>query len=96
MKKRIEIFVSGSTNPNISKEYNQAAVEFGRMLDIKKHNIVFDGCKRLPGIVASQIKEPNDNLSIATTSGRQIPYGVWPFATINGTFIYQSEVTRAF
>lgn len=95
MEKRIEIFVSGSTNPNISKEYNQAAVEFGRMLDIKKHNIVFDGCKGLPGIVASQIKEPNDNLSIATTSGRQIPYGVWPFALINGTFKYQSEVTRA-
>lgn len=44
MEKRIEIFVSGSTNPNISEEYNQAAVEFGKMLDIKKHNIVFDGC----------------------------------------------------
>ena len=96
MKKRIDIFVSGSTNPNISKEYNQAAKEFGRMLDLKRHNVIFDGCRGLPGIVVSQLKEPNDNLAIATTSGRQIPYGEWPFATINGTFKYQSEVTRAF
>ncbi len=65
------------------------------MLDIKKHNIVFDVCKGLTEIVASQIKEPNDNLSIATTSGRQIDYGVWPSASINGSFRYQSEVTRA-
>ena len=96
MNKRIDIFVSGSTNPNISKEYNQAAKEFGRMIDLKRHNVIFDGCRGLPGIVASQLKEPNDNLAIATTSNRQIPYREWPFATINGTFRYQSEVTRAF
>lgn len=96
MKKRIEIFVSGSTNPNISKEYNQAAEEFGRMLDVKKHNIIFDGCKGLPGIVASQLEQPNDNLSIATTTDRQIDYRKWYFARINGTFRYQSEVTKAF
>lgn len=36
MEKRIGIFISGSTNPNISKEYNQAAVELGKMIDIKK------------------------------------------------------------
>ena len=94
MEKRIDIFVSGSTNPNISKEYNKAAIEFGTMLDIKKHNIVFDGCNGIPGIVASQIKEPNNNLLIATTSSRQIAYGAWSFASINGTFRYQSEVTR--
>lgn len=95
MERRIEIFVSGSTNPNISKEYNQAAKEFGRMLDTKKHNVIFDGCKGLPGIVASQLKQPNDNLSIAATSDRQIDHREWYFARINGTFRYQSEVTRA-
>lgn len=35
MERRIEIFISGSTNPNISIEYNQAAIEFGKMLDTK-------------------------------------------------------------
>lgn len=55
MEKRIGIFISGSTNPNISKEYNQAAVEFGKLLDPKKHNIIFDGCHGLPGVVASQL-----------------------------------------
>ena len=35
MEKRIGIFISGPTNPNISKEYNQAAVELGKMIDIK-------------------------------------------------------------
>ena len=35
MEKRIGIFVPGSTNANISKEYNEAAVEFVKKLDIK-------------------------------------------------------------
>ena len=68
MEKRIGIFISGSTNPNISKEYTQSAIEFGKMLDIKKHNIIFDGCDGLPGLVASQIPKINDNLEIAYTS----------------------------
>ena len=98
MERRIEIFVSGSTNPNISKEYNQAAKDFGKMLDIKKHNIIFDGCNGLPGIVAKQLQQPNDNLAIAYSSdtfGRQIDHNRWPLARQNGTFRYQSEVTRA-
>lgn len=95
MERRIEIFVSGSTNPNISKEYKQSAEEFGKMLDVKRHNVIFDGCKGLPGIVASQLTKPNDNLSIAKTSDRQIDNTQWYFARINGTFRYQSEVTRA-
>lgn len=40
MERRIEIFVSGSTNPNISKEYNQVEKEFGKMLDTKRHNLI--------------------------------------------------------
>lgn len=98
MERRIEIFVSGSTNPNISKEYNQAAKEFGKMLDTKKHNVIFDGCDGLPGVVASQIAKPNDNLEIALTSyfgGVNKIIDNWPCASINGTFRYQSEVTRA-
>ena len=43
MEKRIGIFISGSTNPNISKEYNQAAVELGKMIDIKKEFISCNG-----------------------------------------------------
>lgn len=98
MERRIEIFVSGSTNPNISKEYNQAAKEFGKMIDTKKHNVIFDGCDGLPGVVASQIAKPNDNLEIALTSyfgGVNKIINNWPYARINGTFRYQSEVTRA-
>lgn len=98
MERRINIFVSGSTNPNISKEYNQAAVEFGKMINTKKHNIIFDGCNGLPGIVASQVTYPNDNLEIALTSyfgGTSKIINQWPCARINATFRYQSEVTRA-
>lgn len=98
MERRIEIFISGSTNANISKEYNEAAVEFGKMIDIKKHNVIFDGCNGLPGLVASQISEPNDNLQIALTTyfgGINKIMDNWPYATINATFRYQSEVTRA-
>ena len=98
MERRIEIFVSGSTNPNISKEYNQAAKEFGEMLDTKRYNVIFDGCDGLPGIVASQIAEPNDNLEIALTScfgGVNKIIDNWLYARINGRFRYQSEVTRA-
>lgn len=95
MEKRIGIFISGSTNPNISKDYNQAAVEFGKLLDPKKHNIIFDGCHGLPGVVASQISQPNDNLEIAYTSSHDIPASDWLVAARNGTFRYQSEVTRA-
>ncbi len=95
MERRIEIFVSGSTDPHISKEYFMAAKKFGKMLDVKKYNIVFDGCLGLPGVVASQIKMPNDNLSIAYTSSHQnLPFE-WPGARINGTFQYQSQVTKA-
>lgn len=98
MERRIGIFVSGSTNPNISKEYNKAAVELGKMIDTKKHNIIFDGLDGLPGIVASQITEPNDNLEIALTTffgGINKIMDNWPYARITGTFRYQSEVTRA-
>lgn len=95
MKRKIEIFVSGSTNPNISKEYDEAAKEFGKMLDVQKHNIIFDGCDGLPGIVASKFKDSKDNLSIAVTSNHQIKYGEWPLARVNGTFQNQSEVTKA-
>lgn len=94
MEKRIGIFISGSTNPNISKEYHQAAIEFGKMLDIKKHNIIFDGCDGLPGLVASQFPKFNDNLEIAYTSNRFIYTDKWPLARRNGTFRYQSEVTK--
>lgn len=94
MERRINIFISGSTNPNISKEYNEAAVELGKMIDIKKHNIIFDGCDGLPGIVASQLIKPNDNLEIAYTSSRRISEKYY-FASGNGTFSYQSEVRRA-
>lgn len=100
MERRIGIFVSGSTDSNISKEYRQAAIQFGRMIDIKKHNIIFDGCDGLPGIVASQLPKFNDNLEIAYTSerGHSFYFGglnKWPCARVNGGFSYQSEVTRA-
>lgn len=98
MARRIGIFVSGSTNSNISKEYNQAAIQFGRMIDIKKHNIIFDGCDGLPGLVASQLPKFNDNLEIVSTSKHSFYYrGVykWPSTRINASFNYQSEVTKA-
>lgn len=94
MERRIEIFVSGSTNPHISEEYFKAAKEFGQMLNKEKHSIVFDGCLGLPGVVASQIKIPNDNLSIAYTTNQNLPYE-WPGASRNGNFKYQSQVTKA-
>lgn len=98
MKRRINIFVSGSTNANISKKYYEAAVEFGQMLDLDKHNIVFDGCDGLPGVVAKQMKQPNDNMDIAFTTyfgGTNKIINNWPYARINGMFEHQSDVTRA-
>ena len=98
MERRIGIFVSGSTNPNISKEYNKTAIEFGKMIDAKKYNIIFDGCDGLPGLVASQLPKFNDNLEVASTTEHSFySNGVnkWPSARINGSFRYQSEVTKA-
>lgn len=95
MERRIEIFISGSTDPNISQEYREAAEAFGKMLNVEKHNVIFDGCKGLPGVVAAQMKQPNDNLSIAMPSYHAIADKDWIGARINGQFRYQSEVTRA-
>lgn len=94
MERRIEVFVSGSTDAHISEEYYKAAKEFGQMLDKAKYNIVFDGCLGLPGVVASQIERPNNNLSIAYTMNENIPFD-WPGTRRNGAFKYQSEVTNA-
>ncbi len=94
MERRIEIFVSGSTNPLVSKEYYEAAIEFGKLLDKDKYNIVFDGCLGLPVVVASQFPSNHENLSIAYATNDNLPYE-WPGARRNGTFRYQSEITKA-
>lgn len=97
MNRKIGIFLSGSTNPKISEEYYKAAVDLGKMIDIQKHNIIFDGCDGLPGLVASQIGRDNfhNNLLIALADY----YGVnaitnnWPGAIVR-VFKHQSEVTK--
>lgn len=77
MERKIEIFVSGSTNPYISNEYYQAAISFGQMLNHDKYNIIFDGCHGLPGVVAEQFGKFSENLSIVYTSNYSI-HNDWP------------------
>lgn len=98
MKRRVRIFVSGSTDAHISEEYYKTAIAFGKMLDMEKHDIIFDGCNGVPGVVASQIGKPNDNLEISYTMSNSSSSQIcnnWPYARRNGDFRYQSEVTRA-
>lgn len=49
---KTKIFVSGSSDAKISKEYNEATEYIGNYIIKKGHALVFDGCYGLPGEVA--------------------------------------------
>lgn len=56
MFKKINIFIGGSTNPNISQLYFETAIELGKKINERKdYLITFDGCLGLPYLVFNEL-----------------------------------------
>lgn len=56
MLKKINIFIGGSTNQNISSSYYNAAIELGKKINERKdYLITFDGCLGLPYLVFNEL-----------------------------------------
>ena len=56
MLKKINIFIGGSTNQNISPSYYNAAIELGKKINERKdYLITFDGCLGLPYLVFNEL-----------------------------------------
>lgn len=49
---KAKIFVAGSTDSRINKEYNKCAKDIGKYIIEKGYTLVFDGCYGLSGEVA--------------------------------------------
>lgn len=64
MKKRIGLFVGGSTDQNLSDEYKNAAILLGKKMNERKYTIIFDGCHGLPCLAYQQLDDCNDGLII--------------------------------
>ena len=100
MYRRPHVFVAGSTNPNISKEYNIAAQKIGKEIYNNKYTLVFDGCFGLPGVAAMQVIEGKESYSeniliYASDRFSKFPYE-WIMNT-EGQGVHcekQSDVTR--
>lgn len=63
MYRRPHVFVAGSTNPKISKEYNIAAQKIGKEIYKNRYTLVFDGAYGLPGVAAMQIADEKETYS---------------------------------
>ena len=59
MYKKIELFVGGSTDQNITEKYKKAAVLLGKKANDRRYRIIFDGCKGLPSLVYDQLEYLN-------------------------------------
>ncbi len=98
--RRPHIFVAGSTDEKISKEYNIAAQKIGKAICENNYTLVFDGAYGLPGLAAAQFlrkKEADfDNVLIcACNQTHRLPYE-W-IRQLNALMIKcekQSDVTR--
>ena len=56
MLKSIDIFVGGSTDPNISESYYNTAIELGQKINERgDYTITFDGCLGLPFLVFNEL-----------------------------------------
>lgn len=56
MFKKINIFIGGSTDENISQSYYNVAIELGRKINERKDYIItFDGCLGLPYLVFNEL-----------------------------------------
>lgn len=56
MLKTIDIFIGGSTQPNLSQAYCDIAVELGQEINKREdYTITFDGCLGLPYLVFCQL-----------------------------------------
>lgn len=56
MLKKINIFIGGSTDKNISQSYYNAAIELGQKINERKdYTITFDGCLGLPFLVFNEL-----------------------------------------
>lgn len=105
MYKRIELFVGGSTDKNLSENYKNAAILLGQKMNERKYKIIFDGCHGLPSLTYEQLENRDDAFIIYNGSYQvsdyikkvSFPAGVsfWYGPTIR-TIDEQSNVTRAF
>ena len=56
MFKKINIFIGGSTDKNISQSYYNVAIELGQKINERKdYLITFDGCLGLPYLVFNEL-----------------------------------------
>lgn len=56
MFKKINIFIGGSTDKNISQSYYNVAIELGQKINERKdYLIIFDGCLGLPYLVFNEL-----------------------------------------
>ena len=92
MDKQIDLFIAGSMDPNISKNYKQAAIELGKKINERDYNILFDGCYGLPFLTFNEL-ENRTRASMYWSARQRIP-------DITGTMTWelnnQAAVTRAF
>lgn len=61
MYKKINIFIGGSINQNISQNYKQLAIELGQKINERKDwTITFDGCLGLPFLVFNELNDSSE------------------------------------
>lgn len=67
MSKKINIFIGGSTNSDISANYNRLAINLGKKIKTRDYSIIFDGCFGLPFLSFLELADEYDRVSIFTT-----------------------------
>lgn len=67
MSKRINIFIGGSTDANISDNYNKLAINLGKKIKTRDYSIIFNGCFGLPFLVFLELSDEYDRVNIFIT-----------------------------
>lgn len=90
MQRKLNIFIGGGSV--CSENYYNAAVDLGNIINITNYNIVYDGCKGLPGVVFEQINDKTRSVIYYSTK--------YPMPPIDKGIICglknQSQVTISF
>lgn len=67
MKKKINIFVGGSTNSLISDTYYEAAMMLGKKINERRdYSVIFDGCEGLPSVTFKELENTMDTTIFIT------------------------------
>lgn len=91
MDKKINIFIGGSTDINISKNYRDFALFLGDEINKRDYEIIFDGCSGLPSVVYDCLSDKMRSLMFYSE--------YYPMPKISGRikqFDKQSNVMRSF